>query len=251
MRGLFLLLLLIPALVHTQNKLPYIVGERSVFDISFGGIKVGSAEIFIENKIKIKGASTFHIVGKGKTSPFFDWFFKVRDVYETYLDTSSILPVKFIRNVYEGGHKINQKYFFNHFKNRVFSEDTSYIIPQGSQDMLSALFYARTFGKEILNQKKPFFIPIFMDEETYFLEVIYLYNEMTSTNFGKINCMVFKPKIQEGRVFEEEEGMKIWVSNDKNRLLVKVEAKIWAGTIKAKLIAYQKTKYPLLIIKEH
>lgn len=100
-------------------------------------------------------------------------------------------------------------------------------------------------------QKKPFFIPIFMDEEVYILEVIHLYNEMISTNFGKINCMVFKPKMQEGRVFKEEEGMKIWISNDKNRLLVKVEAKIWAGTIKAKLIGYQKTKYPLSIIKEH
>ena len=45
--------------------------------------------------------------------------------------------------------------------------------------------------------------------------------------------------------------MRIWISNDKNRLLVRAEAEIWAGTIKANLIAYQKTKYPLSIIKEH
>ena len=51
-----------------------------------------------------------------------------------------------------------------------------------------------------------------------------------------IDCMVFKPIMQEGRVFEDGEKMKVWISNDENRLLIKVETEIWAGTIKAELI---------------
>ena len=251
MRGLFLLVFFIPSLLHTQNKLPYIVGEHLEFAIYFGGIKVGSADLSVESRKEIEGIPTFHIVGKGKTSKFFDWFFKVRDVYETYLDTALILPVQFIRDVYEGGHEIKQRYFFRHTENRVISEDTSYIISQDSQDMLSAFFYARNFRKPKLIQNKSFFVPIFMDEENYLLEILYLYEETIRTNFGEVKCMVFKPKMQEGRVFKEEESMKIWISNDKNRLLIKAEVEIWAGTIKANLIGYQKTKYPLSIIKEH
>lgn len=251
MRRFFFAFLFFPALLFSQNQLPYIVGEYSAFDISFGGIRVGSAELSIEGTKEIEGASTFHIVGKGRTSKFFDWFFKVRDVYETYLDTTLILPVTFIRDVYEGGHKIKQRYFFSHAESRAFLQDTSYTIEEGSQDMLSALFYARTFSKSILNQRKPFFIPIFMDEENYFLEILYLYNETINTIFGKINCMVFEPKMQEGRIFKEKESMRIWISNDKNRMLIRAEAEIWVGTIKANLIGYQKTKYPLSIIKEH
>ena len=53
------------------------------------------------------------------------------------------------------------------------------------------------------------------------------------TKIGKINCMVFKPIMQEGRVFEDGEQMKVWISDDDNRLLIKVETEIWAGTIKA------------------
>ena len=52
------------------------------------------------------------------------------------------------------------------------------------------------------------------------------------TKIGKINRMVFKPIMQEGRVFEDGEQMKVWISDDDNRLLIKVETEIWAGTIK-------------------
>ena len=88
-----------------------------------------------------------------------------------------------------------------------------------------------------------------MDEENYLLEVLYLHNEKLKTNFGEIDCMVFKPKMQEGRVFQDGEKMKVWISDDKNRLLIKVETQIWAGLIKASLVKYQELKVPLSIIK--
>ena len=140
-------------------------------------------------------------------------------------------------------------YIFNHKDTLVFYKDRSQRIFSNTQDMLSALFYARTFSKENLQQNKSFFVPIFMDEENYSLEILYLYNEEVETKFGLVNCMVFKPKMQEGRVFEDGEQMKIWISDDKNRLLVKVETEIWAGSIKAILQKYKEVKYPLSISK--
>ena len=74
-------------------------------------------------------------------------------------------------------------------------------------------------------------------------------NKVIETEFGKVDCMVFKPKMQEGRVFEDGEEMKIWISDDKNHLLMKVETKIWAGTIKAVLVDYKQLKFPLSIIQ--
>lgn len=249
MRLIFFLIFLFPGIIYPQINLPYKVGERSVFDISFGGIKVGSAEMNITKQMQINGVSSFHIIAKGKTSPFFDFFFKVRDVYETYLDTSNVIPVMFVRDVQEGNYKKKQKYIFKHSDSAVSWQDTSAIIPINTQDMLSALFYARTFDKEHLKQNRSFFVPIFMDEENYLLEILYLYNEKIKTNFGVVNCMVFKPKMQEGRVFQDGEQMRIWISDDKNRLLIKAETKIWAGTIKAFLVKHKELKYPLSISK--
>lgn len=249
MRLVILLVLLFPKNMFAQNNLPYKVGERFEYDISYGGILVGSADMQILSQEKINEISTFHIVATGKTARFFDFFFKVRDVYETYLDTLNIRPVKFIRDIQEGEFKKKQLYSFEHSEGLVFSKDKSYSISSNTQDMLSAFFYARTFNKKNLKKENKFFVPIFMDEEIYFLEILYLYNEKIKTKFGNIDCMVFKPKMQEGRVFADGEQMKIWISNDKNRLLLKVETKILVGTIKAFLVDYKKLKYPLSISK--
>ena len=62
--------------------------------------------------------------------------------------------------------------------------------------------------------------------------------------------MVFKPKMQEGRVFENGEQLKIWITDDANHLLVKVEAEIWAGKVKAVLENYKKLKHRLSPIGE-
>ena len=116
--------------------------------------------------------------------------------------------------------------------------------------MLSAFFFARTFKKENIITGQSFYIPVFMDDENYILEIKYLTNEIIDAKWGKIDCMVFQPKMQEGRVFEDEEKMKIWITDDANRLLLRVETDIWAGTIKAELEDYKQLKYPLTIIDE-
>jgi hypothetical protein len=242
---IFLLLFSKSFICFSQNTLPYQLGENLNYDISFLGINVGEANLLISSNEKINNTNCFHIIGSGKTSPFFDIFFKVRDTYETFLDTTTILPVRFKRDISEGGFKKQQLYDFNHTDSVVYVKDTLYQILKSSQDMLSALFLARTFEVKDLKINDKFIIPIFMDEENYFLEIIYLDKDTLKTDFGYIECLVFKPLMQEGRVFENGEKMKVWISNDKNHLLVKVETLIWAGKIEAKLKSFKNLKYAL------
>jgi len=245
---LFIVLIGISNLVFSQTDLPYKVGEYTAYKVSFGAINVGFADLEITERVQLNNRPTFHIVGKGRTASFFDWFFKVRDVYETFIDINTLLPAVFKRDVSEGDYLINQKYQFNHNDNRVITQDSSFFIPINTQDMLSAFFLARTFKKKSIINGKSFYIPLFMDDENYNLEIKYLANEIIDTKWGKIDCMIFQPKMQEGRVFEDGEKMKIWITDDANHLLARVETEIWAGTIKAVLEDYKKLKYPLSII---
>ena len=245
---LYLFLFLYSNQSLSQHILPYKLGESFLYNISFAGIKVGDASLKIDSIKNINDKNCYHIIGAGKTTPFFDFFFKVRDTYETFLDTSSILPVKFKRDISEGGFKKKQLYHFNHTDSVVYSEDTLYQIYNSSQDMLSALFFARTFDGKDLKIDDKFIIPIFMDEENYFLEIKYLQKDTINTDFGNVECLVFKPLMQEGRVFENGERMKVWITNDDNHLLLKVETQIWAGKIEAELVDYSNIKFPLNII---
>jgi hypothetical protein len=235
-------------LVFSQTDLPYKVGEYAAYKVSFGAINVGFADLEITERVQLNNRPAFHIIGKGRTAPFFDWFFKVRDVYETFIDTNTLLPLAFKRAVNEGGYLINQRYQFNHNNSKVITQDSSFFIPINTQDMLSAFFLARTFKKESIINGQPFYIPLFMDDENYNLEIKYLTNEIMDTKWGKIDCMVFNPKMQKGRVFEDEEKIKIWITDDANHLLLKVETEIWAGSIKAVLEDYKELKQPLSII---
>ena len=234
----------------SQTNLPYNVGEYASYKIYFGPINVGYAELEVKEITSVNNKPSFHIIGKGRTAPFFDWVFKVRDVYETFIDTSTLLPLVFNREVREGRHVISQQYNFNHNNENVVTQDSTFKIPIQTQDMLSAFFYARTFKKDSVINAGSFYVPIFMDDENYFLEIKYLKNEIINTKWGKVDCMVFQPKMQEGRIFEDGEEMKIWISDDKNHLLLRVETKIWTGLIKAVLQEYKHVKYPLSIIEE-
>ena len=264
MKYLMLLKLMAVSLMFSaQNTLPFKQGEHLDYTIFFGPLQVGSAQLDINDIIKKKNKTAFYVSGKGRTAFFFDIFFKVRDSYESYIDTETLLPLEFLRDVHEGGHEIYQNYKFYHFKNHVSTQskitkrkrnkiiknDSTYLLSYQSHDMLSAFFYARTFEKPEISGENNFYIPIFMDEEEYTLEIKYLYNEMLPTRWGNIECMVFKPIMQEGRIFEDGEQMKVWITNDENHLLMKVETKIWAGTIKAILSDYKSIKHPLSILK--
>ena len=247
---LFITFISFSFLGFSQTNLPYNVGEYAAYKISFGAFNVGYAELEVKEIISVNNKLSFHIIGKGRTAPFFDWVFKVRDVYETFIDTSSLLPLVFNRQVREGRHEINQQYNFNHNNENVVTQDSIFNITFQTQDMLSAFFYARTVNKDSVLDRGSFSVPIFMDDENYLLEIKYLQNKVIDTKWGKVDCMVFKPKMQKGRIFEDEEEMKIWISDDKNHLLLRVETKIFTGLIKAVLQEYNYLKYPLSIIEE-
>ena len=89
-----------------------------VYYSALGGYIGAGEATFTTTLERYNGKPVYHYVGEGKTYAFFDNFFKVRDRYESYADTATLLPYKFIRNVDEGGHKIyNNVSFIFCYKN--------------------------------------------------------------------------------------------------------------------------------------
>ena len=76
-----------------------------VFYSTLGMYLSAGEATFTTSLERFNGKTAYHCIGDGKSFPFFDKFFKVRDRYESYIDTATMLPMKFIRNVDEGGYK--------------------------------------------------------------------------------------------------------------------------------------------------
>jgi Protein of unknown function (DUF3108) len=194
---------------------------------------------------KLMNKPVYHITGDGKTYNFYDNFFKVRDKYETFIDTASLQPLKFIRNVYEGGYKKYENVTFNQTANTAVTNDGVFKVPNCVQDVVSAIYYARNidFNKYKVDDKIPF--SMFLDNETYDLYIRYLGKETIKTKYGKFRAIKFKPLLIKGTIFEGGEKMTVWVSDDANRIPVRIESPISVGSIKVDMMNYHGLKYTL------
>ncbi len=83
-----------------------------------------------------------------------------------------------------------------------------------------------------------------VDDQEYDLYVRYEGKEKYETKLGTFNCIKFKPLLVEGDVFKEGEGMTVWVTDDQNRIPVRVESDLMVGRVTCDLKSYGGTKYP-------
>ena len=215
-----------------------------VFYKLVGYVPAGEAT-FSTNIERYSGKTVYHFVGEGKSYSFFDNFFKVRDRYESYVDTTSLLPLKFIRNVNEGGFKKYENVTFNQTTNTAVSTNGIFKITDCMQDVVSSMYYARNinFDKYKPGDKIPF--DMFMDDEIYHLYIRYMGKEKIKTKYGKFKAIKFKPLLVKGTMFEGGEKMVAWISDDPNHLLLRVESPISVGSVIIDMMSYKNLRYPL------
>lgn len=225
-------------------------GEKITYRIHYGIINAGTAEL-VTTEENYKGKPHYHVVGKGNSTGVVNTFFKVRDIYESYIDTATGLPSFYVRNISEGGYRRHYETIFNHanktlvLNNKLKKETRNFSITEGLQDMLSAFYYLRNMDQSKLKVGSQIKLNVWIDDEAYpfLLKVVGIENK--KTKFGRIECLKIIPSVQSGRVFKEKEGVTMWVTNDQNHIPVELEAKLLVGALKASISDYSNVKYNL------
>lgn len=210
------------------------------------GMYIGAGEaVFTTTLERFNGKPVYHFVGEGKTYPTFDNFFKVRDRYESYVDTTTLLPYRFVRNVDEGGYKKYDNVTFNQGTNTAVSTNGVFKVTDCMQDVVSMVYCARNidFSKYKPDDKIPF--DMFLDDEVFHLYIRYLGKEKIKTRYGRFNAIKIKPLLIKGTIFEGGEKMTAWLSDDPNHLLLRAESPIAVGSIKVDMMSYKNLRYPL------
>lgn len=218
-----------------KEQITYRIKYNLYFNINVGEVNFKIAE---EPKV-IGNHKCMHIKAVGKTYSFYDPFYKVRDTYESYVDEKTLLPIVFIRDVQEGEYKFNEHVIFNHNTNMAKSEKRVQKIPPKTQDVLSSIYLARNFDYNKAKVGDPFYLTTFVDDTTYNLGVKYLGKETISTSFGKFRCLKLQPILIVGHMFKSEDQMMMWVTDDDNRIPIRIESGISVGKIRADLSDYK------------
>lgn len=234
------------------NNTAFQVGEQLRYRITYGFMDAGEAVLEVKSTTKkgADGRELVHLKGTGRTLGGFNAFYKVHDVYESYVDKKGVFPWYFVRRVDEGGYKLSQDYAFKQDKYKVDNgEGKEFKVPMGIQDMVSSFYYARTLDFKNMKVGDVVEFKCFMDNEIWPLKIKFVGNEVIHIRKGKFNCKKFVPVVQKGRYFESENDVNFWVTDDNNRIPILVRAKIPVGTVKMHLVEWEGLKHELNKVK--
>lgn len=236
------------------QKNSYQAGEWFKFRIHYGWFNASYATLEVKEE-KYNQKDVFHVVGKGKSTGLLDMFFEVDDTYETYIDKSNDLPQKFVRNINEGGHTKNRIIYFDQTSNKAkvndikHNKEETFTTRGNVQDMLSVFYFLRNkIDHENLKEGDEIYVDLFFDDENYKFKTVFLGREVLKTKFGKISALKFRPYVQADRIFKEEESLTFWVSDDKNKIPLKIKADLAVGSLDADLEAFKGLKNSFKVI---
>lgn len=263
MKKVYLILFLVAShLLSAQNgtaakESVFKPGEWLKFRMHYGMLNASYATLHVKSA-KIKGKPVYHVVGKGKTTGWASIFFNVDDTYESYFDKKDGKPYKFIRKIDEGGYTKNVEINFDHKKDKAVLNDKknkkkyNFDLKDSIQDLISAFYYLRNnYEPKDLVVGEAIKLKLLYDDDGIFnFKLKYLGTETLKTKFGKVECYKFRPLVQSGRVFKEQESLSLWVSSDENRIPIRIKADLAVGSIKADLEAYNGLKHQFKILMD-
>lgn len=219
-------------------------------------IWVNAGEVTFSTKlIKHQEKPAYFLKAIGTTYKGYDFFYSVRDTFEAFVDTTYLEPFYYMQSSNEGRFNSHQYYWFNQAEKRIKTsvrmEKGPIIIKDSTfdncaSDVLSMVYKCRNmdFSRYQYNEKIPIFL--ILDGKLEHLYVRYLgIEEVEDRQNRRFKCYKFSPYLPKNALFSGGEEMLVWVTTDKNRIPIIVEAKILIGSVKAIFLDVKNPRNPM------
>ncbi len=229
-------------------------GEWFRFRMRYGFLNASYA-IATVRETTFKDQAVYHVAATGKTTGFARWFFKVDDYFDSYFEKDIVRPIRFVRNISEGNYKRHVEIDFDHNTQSGIMHDllrktkTEIDFALNLQDLVSTFYFLRNhFDLEGIQVGETASLHMIYDKKPFAFRFRFLGYENVKTKFGVVPCVKFRPYVEEGRIFKKESGLSLWVSNDNNRIPIKVVAELSVGSLDVDLVGFKGLKHPFNII---
>ena len=217
-------------------------GEKLVYAASYNmsGLMTQLAQVTMQaDLVKTTKKNFLHLSWEAATFSKWDSYFKIRDLYETYLDETTLKPGLFKRSTFEGGYSITQKYIYNpdgksisgtsKIQNRPETKKT-FAIGSSSQDIISLVYKLRTVDFSKFKPGQSIVLSLIFDEKEYPVSIKFMGRENVSAgNLGKKECNILSIAAKTDRLRGKDKNL-IWLTNDSKRIPVMVRFSIPVGT---------------------
>lgn len=227
---------------------PFKSGEKYTYLVHYGFVNAGEAVVTLDKAFyKVNDRVCYKVDVTGKSLGVLAMTYKINNLWRSYIDTSAMIPQKFYRSLRENTYSRDENVFFDHLKqtakqvqktNEDPEETKEYKITKGVQDMISGYYLIRTLNFNTIQKGDTLNFKGYLDGKIYDFRIRYLGKEKIRTEFGKIWTAMLAPILPETRLFAGTDALKIWVSDDRNRIPVKIQAELFMGAIEIDLIEH-------------
>ena len=180
---------------------PFGEGERLVFSVQYGLVTAGDATLEIRNLAEIDSVTCYRIVSDARTNSFFSAFFKVRDRFESYMDTTALNSKRYEKHIREGKFKRDEAVDFDQTAHTATYKDKVVPIAPMTQDVLSAMYYTRTLPLEV---GQSISMASHTDGKNYPIVVKVHRKETVTVDAGTFDCLVIEPILRRSRHLHAE-----------------------------------------------
>lgn len=252
------LVILISTFSIAQNN-TIAAGEKLVYTASYNmsGILTDIAQVSMEtSEVKTSKNTLLRLKCTAATYKKWDNFFKIRDLYESYVHPKTLVPYLYKRDISEGGYYKFMQYKYNHKSQLVKSlkrkrrkdgstwdENLSVKIGASTKDLVSTLYNIRNLD---IDKAKPGdsqdFTVLFDNIETV-ITVKYVSKETISTNIGRKECFKLAISIKGNDILQGNNANLIWLTADGNKIPVYAKFKIPVGNGELKIVSATGLKY--------
>ncbi|HEX37748.1 MAG TPA: DUF3108 domain-containing protein [Candidatus Cloacimonetes bacterium] len=241
---IFALIILLIMFLHTllaqEHNLPFSVGEKLVYNTSFGIVPAGTFTLMLSDGGDISGYPCYLITSNSRTNGVFDLLYKIRDETESYWDTEKFVVRKFIKRISEGSWKQyrihyyfpeDTTYYYVTYKKDGRKQEKSTSLPD-PQDTYTIIYWVRLQELAVGDTLN---LNISLDGDNHPVELLVEKKETLDTIFGKKDCFKITPNIPEESQKKSFIVMDIWVTDDEYKIPVKLTIEIKYGTFTFKL----------------
>jgi hypothetical protein len=215
---------------------PFGPGERKVFDVRFGPVRVGTGSMEVRDMTAIRGRRAYHTVFTVRGGTF---FYKVNDVMQSWMDAQTLASLRFVQDLEEGSRE-RERRFEIYPDRRVYVETTSSTpSEQPSVDLPlddgSFLYFVRTIPLQV-GQRYEFNRYFRPDRNPVSVHV--LRRERVTVPAGTFDALVLRPIIKAKGIFGEGGQAEVWVSDDDRRIVLQMRSRLSFGNISLHLRSY-------------
>lgn len=226
--------------VHNES---FTTGEVLTYRVHYGLINAAEATMEISKDYYfINNRACYKIDVYGKTTGLFDLVVRIRDNWGAYVDTASIIPHKAYRYIEEGRYRKNEIIDFNHKQDiatiqkldketRKLKEKEEHSVPNNVLDIVGGYYFLRTLDYKNIKAGDTFKVKGFFDGKVYDLHVKFIGREEVKTRLGTFRSMVIAPSLPENDFFKGNDPVRVWISDDKNKVPLKIKAELAVGAV--------------------